>query len=121
MQEESSKIQISRCLIWKKNWISKKSYLVCFRNFQIDPNEHEKNSFKIIEVALRVLDVLRLSIDVTPICVSSSCYYKDQKKWTLYFKMILIYSVGTVDNDKTAKWVLVMSFGSNLAQSQQTL
>jgi hypothetical protein len=63
---------------WKK-LISKKSYVVCFGNFQMDPYEHKKNIFKIIEVVLRVLDGLRLSIDVTPICVSFSCYYKDQK------------------------------------------
>jgi hypothetical protein len=45
--------------------------------------------------------------------VSFSAFIRKTKKQTLYFKMILIYSVETVVSEKTVKGVLVMSFGSD--------
>jgi hypothetical protein len=47
-------MQKSRLLI-EKMGILKKTCEVCFRNFQMDPRDHEKNSTKSIVVDLRIL------------------------------------------------------------------
>ncbi len=58
--------------------MSKNTYAICFRNFQMDPKYHKNNNFKNIEIVLRMLDKLSSDSDVIPLCLPSRDSQIDQ-------------------------------------------
>jgi hypothetical protein len=69
MQGKFSGMQKSRFVTYGKILMSN-IYAICFRNFQMDLRDHEKNNFKNIVVDLRMLDKLSSDSDVIPLCLS---------------------------------------------------